>query len=109
MPLKTVIKDCKQDGRESEEEKKYFIFKSNSNLQVNNFLAVNDQTDQDLLQMAINCQEIVNLLAISALNTIRVLLFISYIHMLLFTKDMNSAETLSFNIQQSKNRAEIDG
>lgn len=60
--------------------------------------------------MAINWQEIVNLLAISALNTIRVLLFISYIHvMLLFTKDMNSAETLSFNRQQNKNRAEIDG
>lgn len=52
--------------REREKEKNYFIFKSNSNLQVNNFLAVNDQPDQDLLQMAIKCQEIVNLLAISA-------------------------------------------
>lgn len=91
-------------------KKNYVIFKSNRNLQVNNFLAANDQTDQDLLQMAINFQEIANLLAISAQSTIRVLLFISYIReMLLFTTDMNSAETLNFNRQQNKNRAEIDG
>jgi len=33
------------DGEETEKEKIYFIFKSSNNLQVNHFLAVNDQTD----------------------------------------------------------------
>lgn len=47
--------------------------------------------------MVINCQEIADSLAISALNTIRILLFISPIHMMLLcTEYMNAAENLSF-------------
>lgn len=47
--------------------------------------------------MAVNCQEIANSLAIGALNTIWILLFISHIHMMLLcTKRLNAVQSLTF-------------
>jgi len=57
--------------------------------------------------MAINRQEIANSLAISAENTIRILLFISHIHMiLLYNEDMNEAE--NFRLKRQQNRTKIE-